>query len=198
MTKPILLLDVDGVLLNWIDGFEQFLTKHHPHLQHQQVQEYTNLSQKLGVDQATVDQLVEDFHLDDVFENLEPLPGTELSIKVLAKWFDMVAITACGTDLKIQKARSKNLTQIFGDVFSDIFCTDTFEGKAEYLKNFEPTWWIEDHVSNAVLGANYGHKALLIDAFYNQGPLPPGVSRVQNMPHAGMVILSQSHSTGLL
>jgi 5'(3')-deoxyribonucleotidase len=196
--KPILLTDVDGVLLNWIDGFEQFLTTHHGYLQHQRVQDFVSLQQRLGVDQATVDSLVEQFHFDISFETLESLPGAATTVKVLAKWFDLVAITACGTDPRIQEARARNLEHEFGSVFKRVLCTDTFEGKAEYLTQFEPTWWIEDHINNAELGTKFGHKGLLIDAPYNQGDLPPGVSRVQNMPHAGMIILSQSHSIGLL
>jgi FMN phosphatase YigB (HAD superfamily) len=195
MDKPYLLLDADGVLLDWSGGLDRYLAATHPKLSLISHDESGfSLMDRMGIGGEEADRLISSFHVDPLFGQLKALPGAVVTLDILQHWFTMVVITACGTDPLTQQMRRDNLVSLFGDVFEEIWCTDTFREKAKYLKMYPPSWWVEDHFSNAVMGALLGHHSVLIDAEHNRTSSHEKVHRVENMPHAGMLILSQSRS----
>lgn len=195
MDKPFLLLDADGVLLNWSSGLDRYVAATRPKLADvAHNQRGFTLMDRMGIGGEEAEQLISDFHVDPLFGQLDPMPGAVVTLDILRQWFTMVVITACGTDAVTQQMRRENLVSLFGDVFEEIWCTNTFKEKAKYLKMYPPSWWVEDHFSNAVMGALAGHRSVLIDEEHNRYNSHAKVQRVENMPHAGMLILSQSRS----
>lgn len=193
--KPWLLVDVDGVLLDWRSGFNQFLTHTHPHLP--EVSKHADnwrLSVSLGITESQVNKLVDEFHAHDIFAQLQPLPGVVHAWRVLTEWFSPVAITACGTQPHVQRARRRNLQQVLGDTFAHVHCTDTFAEKSQYLSMYPPSWWVEDHPENAQLGLAFGHSCMLMNQPYNQHAHDAQIMRVSSWPEAGMIMLSQLRS----
>jgi len=199
MHKPNLLLDVDGVLLNWLAGFEQFLLTHAPHLHKDfsDMEEAHDLERLLGLTTQQMDEWVERFHLHADFSLLKPLPGATQAIRILAPWCNISCITASGSNPISKKARLMNLKNIFGDVFDQVICVDRSLDKPEYLMSFEPGYWVEDQPRNTLMGVTAGHESFLMDALYNRKFHHAQVRRVVNMLEVAEIILSQLHSTSL-
>jgi hypothetical protein len=199
MHKPNLLLDVDGVLLNWLAGFEEFLLTHAPHL-HKDfsgLEEAPDLELLLGLTTSQMDEWVARFHMHEDFVRLQALPGAPQAIRILAPWCNMSCITASGSNLISKHARHTNLKNIFGDVFEQIICVDRSMDKPEHLGRFEPGYWVEDQPKNTLMGVSAGHESFLMDALYNRRFNHAQVRRVVNMLEVAEIILSQLHSKAL-
>jgi hypothetical protein len=196
MHKPNLLLDVDGVLLNWLAGFEQYLLTHAPHLHKDfaDMEEAHDLERLLGLTTQQMDEWVERFHLHADFGVLKPLPGATQAIRILAPWCNISCITASGSNPISKKARLMNLKNVFGDVFDQIICVDRSVDKPEHLMSFEPGYWVEDQPRNTLMGVQAGHESFLQDALYNRKFHHAQVRRVDNLLEVAEVILSQLRS----
>jgi len=196
MHKPNLLLDVDGVLLDWLAGFEQFLLDHAPHL-HKDfsgMEQAQDLEQLLGLTTQQMDEWVSRFHLHEQFAHLQPLPGATQAIRILAPWCRISCITASGSSPVCQTARRKNLHHVFGDVFDEIICVDRSVDKPPHLEKFQPGYWVEDQLRNALMGMHAGHESFLQDAVYNRQVHHAQVRRVDNLLEVADIILSQLRS----
>lgn len=170
MVKPYLLLDIDGVCLDWETGLTNFMKDNMRHIiEPKFLDEHAyELSNRFGISKDEANSLVWDFHYSEEFENLHPFDGVVDSILKLNQKYDCVAITACGSDSIITAARTKNLKKCFGDAFVAIHCVDLFSEKRKFLEKYPPSHWVEDHAQNAQMGLLYGHQCWLINAPYNK------------------------------
>ena len=197
MDKSYVLLDADGVLLNWELGLKRWIVHAHPHLsQPAYYDEHAfELSRRYNISPDLGNQLVWDFHHDGEFTKLEPLEGSQKAIADLSQKHTLVVITACGQEQTIADFRQQNLKNCFGDVFEKIICVNRSIDKAYWLTQYPPSPWVEDHALNANMGRDLGHRAFLIKAPYNQNKVVrQGVVMVDNLLEASQIILSQSHS----
>lgn len=196
MVDTVILLDIDGVCLNWEKGLVNYMEQHLPHVADAGVfdEHAFDLAPRYGISSREANQLVWDFHHHRGFAELEPMPGATQAIEMLRKVGKLVAITACGTTDRVQHMRQENLKSCFGNVFSEIYCTNNFEEKRGYLKNYPPGFWVEDHIKNAITGAECGHKSYLISALHNQKDWHPLVTRVKDLCQAADLILEQLHT----
>jgi 5'(3')-deoxyribonucleotidase len=196
MTKPFLLLDVDGVLLDWLGGFEQYLLKQAPelHRDFSDLHDAQNLEQLLGMSTNQMEDWINQFHHAPEFEFLSPLPGAQAALRTLAPWVTMVCITASGRSPDSERMRKANLKEVFGDVFEEVWCTDGSVEKPKYLHKYPEGYWVEDTMNNAIMGVKAGHMSFLMDAIYNKHAHHDQVRRVSNMAEVGEIILSQLHS----
>jgi hypothetical protein len=194
--KLQLLLDVDGVLLDWVHGLTQFIQLHVPDVQINLAppEPGVYLHDHLGIRSAKLERIIDQFHVHDAFGELNALPGTIQALNILAPFCDISCITACGTHARTQELRRKNLLHHFGDIFDHIHCTDTFDEKDAYLSQYVPGFWVEDHASNALLGLTHAHTCFLMETPFNTHMSDPDLIPVQNMAHMGMIMLSQSRS----
>ena len=193
MPKPYILLDIDGVCLNWIQGLESYVQAHHPHLAEPEFfdEHAFDLVGRFGISQDEANQLVWDFHHSHGFGELQPLPGALDAIEMLSGLGHLVAITACGTASQIEEHRMHNLQTVFGDCFQQVYCTNTFAEKTQYLRQYPPGYWVEDHLNNALAGVQEGHRAYLVDAPYNRHSSHDQVTRVNSLWDAACVIREQ-------
>jgi uncharacterized HAD superfamily protein len=196
MRKPNLLLDVDGVLLDWLSGFESYLLQQAPELHRDftGLEQAENLEQLLGMSDHQMHEWIDRFHHDVSFEYLMPLPGAQKALQVLSDWCHMSCITASGSSPTSAQMRKSNLHAVFGDVFQDIICVDRSVDKPDYLAAYEPGYWVEDQLKNALMGTQAGHQSFLMDAPYNRKLHSEQVTRVDNMLQVGDIILSQLRS----
>lgn len=193
MAEQYVLLDADGVLLDWELGLKQFMQSHPVHSHTDTINEHAyDLASRYNMSVSDVNDLVQEFHTSTSFEHLQPLLGAVSAVKHLAEWFPLVVITACGTHPHTAHMRRKNLAHVFGDVFEDVWLTDTFEQKNKYLAQYAPSYWVEDHGGNAELGLKFGHTCMLVDAPHNQESVNPSVIRVDNLLQAALIMLSRS------
>jgi hypothetical protein len=199
MHKPNLLLDVDGVLLDWLSGFEDYLLTHAPHLHRDfsGLSDVDNLEQLLGMPDDVMHAWIDRFHAHDAFEHLQPLPGAREAIRILAPWCKISCITASGSSPVSVHMRRNNLHTQFGDVFEHIICVDRSTDKPEHLQAFDSGYWVEDQLKNALMGVRAGHESFLQNALYNRQQHDDTVTRVNNLLEVGEVILSQLRSKNL-
>lgn len=194
MIRQHVLLDSDGVLLNWEQGLQTWMAQEHPHLSNpSHYDEHAfELSLRYNISRELGNQLVWDFHNHVEFTRLHPLPRSQQAISKLSQRFHLVVITACGVDQQIQEYRKQNLINCFGDVFEKIICVNRSVDKAVFLKSYPSSYWVEDHATNANMGSDLGHLSFLVDAPYNQHKfVSPGVKRVADLAEAAEIILSQ-------
>lgn len=197
--RPWVLLDCDGVLLDWESGLEHHMRTHHAHVWTGYKNDHVyDLVRRYNMAATQADHIMKDFHTHDAYAHLQPLPGAITAIKHLHKFCDLAVITASGTQELTQHMRRDNLNHIFGSVFDHVHCTDTFDEKRSYLAQYPPGYWVEDHAGNAIMGAEQGHHAYLIHAAHNQAQQMPGVIRVQNMIEAAELILESLHAKHLI
>lgn len=196
MHKPNLLLDVDGVLLDWLAGFEQYLLRHAPelHTDFSGLQNVKNLEQLLGMTDDQMHEWIARFHLDPSFEHLQTLPGAQAAIHILSPWCKITCITASGSNPVSVRMRKRNLHTHFGDVFDQVICVDRSTDKPKHLTQFDPGYWVEDQLKNAIMGVQAGHHSYLIDAVYNRAHDHVQVVRVHNLLEVGDIMLSQLRS----
>ena len=177
--KKYILLDVDEVLLKWIDSFRQYLIASHK-FKLKNIPWDWSLTDWLKCDEAEVRRLVHLFnHTSKEFGRLEPCDGAIDGIKsLISMGFTLVAITSCSSRARTISRRVKNLQDIFGDIFEDIICLELGASKTDYLKQYpRGSIWIEDNHKNAVEGLFCGHRPILLDRPHNRKFKNPWVFR---------------------
>ncbi len=143
-----LILDVDGVLLDYDSSFERMVTE------------------RFGID---FDGSCIDFCESKYFSELGSHLQSDVYIKKLHKLgMKLRIITACGDTDKIKKMRLINLYNVFGDVFESIDFVGMGESKQDYLEKFagrDDVAYIEDTIERFLLAKSMGIKSYLMLSF---------------------------------
>jgi uncharacterized HAD superfamily protein len=166
--SKLILVDIDGVVLDWVASFKDFMID----LGHKPVKENPSsycFSNWFNLDSKEILELIYQFNESENFSNLEALgKSRDILLKLRNEHdFSFVAITKCGRELS--KKREINLNQVLGeDFFSEIHCLDFDECKKELLAKYPSSYWIEDNYKNALIGLEVGHRSVLINTSYNQ------------------------------
>lgn len=111
---PVLALDVDGVLLDYLGGFVPWLKEqgHHVTKEAHEVDDWdlSNILPHCDVKQTV--ELIGQFSMSEQFGRLTPLPGAQSAVAQLRKEFpdlSIVAITSAGTSQETERLRRANL-----------------------------------------------------------------------------------------
>lgn len=156
-----ILTDVDGVLLNWYQGFVNWYnTTYNADIECIP----GGLLPQFGEDRDWELRVVNEFNsLPYEFGNLPVFEDAVHAVRGLhILGWRFVAITACINTPDLWNARWNQLERVFPGVFSELHHTE-HHSKCAWLKNYHPTWWIEDTWHNAQLGADAGHSVLFVD-----------------------------------
>lgn len=170
MTKnKIILTDVDGVILDFASGFYDFISETHGIEIPEEAKSNYYIYKDLGLENYNQQEIMTDYAHSEHFTRL---PAKECAKQVLQQLrkdgWRFVAITACDTGLERQchkktyQNRMDNLEAHFGNIFEDLHLSNWERGKTEFLKRYEPTWWIDDRVSHAEDGHKLGHKSIVM------------------------------------
>ena len=167
--SKILLIDVDDCSIEWRPSFKKF-AELQLNKELSAVSKEFYLNNWLGLSEKDTRELVNDFN--DYHEDFENLPSYRKSEIYLPKiktdlGYNISVITACSDKPETKVRRTKNLVNLFGDIFTDIHCVKDSPSKKGILEKYNPTFWIDDHYGNARMGANLGHKSYLIRQPYN-------------------------------
>lgn len=179
--REIILTDADGCLFDWIGSFNHWMAQKGYKIIAEQSM-YT-LDQMYDMDHDKIMELVYEFNTSDAMGNLGPCKDSVEYVKKLAAYgYKFVVITSMGKgNDRIKDLRWDNLQNLFGNVFNDLIVLDLKESKAQILKDYDDTIWVEDHPWNAHDGVENGHEAYLIDYAYNRGhDISDKVIRVEN------------------
>ncbi len=168
-TQKLILTDADGVLLDWITGFNPWMeSKGYTRLYG--FERYYTIENWYGISREEAMELVSTYNSSAA---IGYLPAYLDSVKYVKKLHDnhgykFVVITAFGQDEYAIRLRKRNLRKLFGDVFEEILFVDLLKSKLELLKLYEPAIWIEDKPSAAEEGNSVGHKTFLFRHGHNE------------------------------
>jgi FMN phosphatase YigB (HAD superfamily) len=170
MKDKVILVDCDGVLLDWEYAFDQWMKRHG-----YTVVETGNylMDIKYGLEKAETKRLIRMFNESAWIRKLPPLRDAMKYVKKLHTDHGYVfhAITSLSNDQYAQHLRTKNLREMFGDtVFEKYVYLDTGADKDGVLIDYEGTdcYWVEDKPENADVGLNFGLNSILVDHEHNK------------------------------
>jgi 5'(3')-deoxyribonucleotidase len=163
--KPVLLTDVDGVVVDWVKTFGEFVTSKGFTLQFEHPQTW-GMTEWFNASANQITELITEMNSSEIFARIPIFPDAQKVLPQLAEKYDLVAITSCSNDALTIARRKRNLEMI--DVkFKEVHCLNFNESKKDWLKSYPTTVWVEDRFEGAECGVETGHKSILINRPYN-------------------------------
>ena len=184
MKESVILVDADGVLLNWEYAFEIWMEQHG----FEQIPggnlDY-DIGKRYGISREQTVRLIKMFNESAAIGFIPPLRDAMHYVEKLHKEHGYVfhCITSVSVDPNAVKLREMNLRKLFGEtVFQKIVCLDTGANKDAALFPYRDTgcYWIEDKPLNAVTGADLGLNSLLMEHGHNMNYYHDHVRTVKN------------------
>ena len=159
-----LVLDCDGVLLDWNVGFRAWMARHEFHEKNDL---YYSISKRYGIEKASASQLVRQYNESAAVGFLDQYKDAREGLYALsAMGYNFDIVTAMSNYEYSQRLRERNLEAVFPHItFDRIFYTETGADKLEVLREHYANsglFWIEDKVENAIHGQQVGMRPLLL------------------------------------
>lgn len=165
----VIVTDVDGVLLNWVDSFEEFAAERGFE---KYGDEHYSLTGCYEMSRRE-ERMYTKWHNESVrLYHLSPMRDAVKFVRRLHEWHGYVlhCVTALDPHPYVQKAREQNLKNLFGPAIERVILTGSHENKRATLEEYRDSncVWVEDKPSNADLGVELGLDTLLMDQSYNR------------------------------
>tara|TARA_R110000868_G_scaffold13286_1_gene62182 strand:- start:790 stop:1386 length:597 start_codon:yes stop_codon:yes gene_type:complete len=168
----IILTDIDGVILDWEEGFSVWM-EHQGFTKVEGYQYMYSIGDRYGIDLKQGSRLVKQFNESAAIGFLPPLRDAQYFVKKLHEQhgFKFLAITSLSLDPYAKQLRQRNLKKLMGDAFIDVICLDTGADKTEILieygKKYPGNYWIEDKPNNLQDGIDAGLQGILVEHGHN-------------------------------
>jgi FMN phosphatase YigB (HAD superfamily) len=167
----VILVDADGVLLNWEYAFSIWMETHGFNKVSGSEFEY-DIGQRYNIDHAQGRKLIKIFNESAAIGFLPPLRDAMYYVKRLHEEHGYVfhCITSLSLDPSAGKLREMNLNKLFGSTaFERVVCLDTGADKHDALAEYRDSgcWWVEDKPENAEVGHALGLKSILVEHGHN-------------------------------
>lgn len=170
MKNKLILVDADGVLLDWEYAFDRWM-KYHGY----EVVAHGNylMDIKYGLEKKESKRLIRMFNESAWIRKLPPLRDAIHYVKKLHTEHGYIfdVITSLSSNNYSQHLRTKNLRELFGDtVFQNYVYLDTGADKDEVLVDYKGSgcYWIEDKPENAEVGMSLGLEGILMRHEHNK------------------------------
>lgn len=181
MRNKVILVDCDGVLLDWVYSFDQWMKRHG----YTEVCDKSyDVSVRYGIEKSEAKKLIRMFNESATIRKLPPHLDAIKYVKKLHEEHGFIfhAITSLSTDCYAQHLRTKNLIELFGPTaFEKYVYLDTGADKDGVLVDYAGSQciWIEDKPENADVGLSLGLDSLLM-AHNHNADYNGRAKRVQN------------------
>ena len=167
----LILVDADGVLLDWEYAFNVWMQEHGFEQVPGSRLNY-DMSVRYGISREQVRKLIRIFNESAAIGFLPALRDSMYYVKRLHEehGYQFHCITSLSLDPSAQKLRRMNLDKLFGKtVFTEIICLDTGADKDLAQEPYANSglYWIEDKPKNADLGHSLGLKSILLEHGHN-------------------------------
>ena len=195
MKNSVILVDADGVLLNWEYAFAIWMEQHGFNKIPGSEFEY-DISRRYGIDKEQGRKLIKMFNESAAIGFLPPLRDAMYYVKRLHEEHGYVfhCITSLSLDPNAKKLREMNLNKLFGETaFEKVVCLDTGADKDNALAPYRDTgcYWIEDKPENAEVGAELDLNSLLMEHGHNLHHYHSNVRTVKNWKHIYEIITNE-------
>ena len=130
----IILTDIDGVVLDWEEGFNVWM-QHHGHNLTEGYQYVYDVGTRYGITKQTSRSLIKQFNESAAIGFLPPLRDAQWYINLLHEkyGYKFIAITSLSLDPYAKALRERNLKKLMGSAFIEVVCLDTGADKDEIL-----------------------------------------------------------------
>lgn len=188
--EKVILVDCDGVILDWVYSFGQWMSRHG----FEEVRgDVYDIHVRYNIEPKLAKMLVRMFNESATIRKIPPLRDAIKYIKKLHEDHGYVfhAITSLSNDHYSQYLRTKNLIELFGPtVFEKYTYLDTGADKYDELAPYQGTgcYWVEDKDFNCDLGIELGLQGILMGHDFNTHYNGEGV-RVQNWKEIYEIII---------
>lgn len=166
----IILTDADGVLLDWLGGFNDYMVEH-GYSQKPGTSHMYELEVRFGISRDEIIQRIHDFNESDRIAHLEAFEDSvEYVTKLVSEGYKFVCVTSVSENPETKVYREQNLRKLFGSAFIEVICLAVGQDKQAVLNDIaggSKLYWIEDHFKNAEAGHEAGLTSILIDNDYN-------------------------------
>lgn len=169
--NKLILVDCDGVLLDWEYAFSVWMEEHGH--EKQPGSEFTyDMGDRYGISKDQGRKLIKIFNESAAIGFLPPLRDAMFYVKRLHEEHGYVfhCITSLSLDVNAGRLREMNLRKLFGKTaFERIVCLDTGADKHEALGEYKNShcYWIEDKPENADVGHALGLQSILVEHGHN-------------------------------
>lgn len=169
MKDKVILVDCDGVLLDWAYSFDRWMNREGFVICDKF--DY-DCAIRYGIPKQEVKKLIRYFNESASIGFLPPFRDAMYYVKQLHEKHGFVfhCITSMSSDPFAQKLREVNLAKVFGDtVFEKVICLDCGADKDEELDKYSGTgcYWVEDKMENADVGIECGLDSILMSHEHN-------------------------------
>lgn len=192
--QNLILVDADGVLLNWEYAFAIWMEQH-GHDKRPGAEFIYDIGERYGIAKLQGRQLIKMFNESAAIGFLPPLRDAMYYVKRLHEehGYRFHCITSLSSDVNAQRLREMNLKKLFGDtVFEHIVCLETGADKDEALAPYRDSgcYWIEDKPENAEVGLKLGLRSILMEHGHNMHHVNEQIPVVRNWREIYAVITS--------
>jgi len=182
--EKIILVDCDGVLVDWLHSFAMWMEQH-GYKQLASPDECYDIHTTYGISKEKSKELVKYFNQSATMCCLPPLRDSVKYVKKIHEELGYVfhCITSLSLDRHAGQLRKLNLENLFGKTaFDKLVCLDTGADKDDALLPYLDTgcMWVEDKPQNAELGANMGLNAILMTHPFSKDYSHEDVTKVDN------------------
>lgn len=180
----MILVDADGVLLNWEYAFSIWMEQHGFVKQPGSEFEY-EINRHYNIDFEQGRKLIKIFNESAAIGFLPPLRDAMYYVKRLHEEHGYVfhCITSLSLDPSAGKLREMNLHKLFGSTaFEKIICLETRGDKHDALSAYQGSgcYWIEDKPENAEVGHALGLRSILMEHGHNMSHANKQIPVVKN------------------
>lgn len=172
MNKRVIITDVDGVILDWEEGFSVWL-EHKGFKPIPDAKKYWDMGARYKLDYEEILSHVHEFNSSASIGFLPPQRDAQHYIKLINKelGYRFIALTSCSGDPNVAKLRTRNLEKLLGPVFDDIICIPVGSDKTPFLEaiatDHPGSYWVEDTPKNVDKGIALGYRGLLFQHKFN-------------------------------
>ena len=192
----LILVDSDGVLLDWEYAFNIWMQEHGFEEVPGSKLSY-EMSERYGIPKDQVRRLIRLFNESAAIGFLPALRDAMYYVKRLHEehGYRFHCITSLSTDPNAVRLREMNLAKLFGKTaFERVVCLPTGADKNEALEEYRDTgcYWIEDKPVNAEAGHAVGLRSLVIEHGHNMHYYHEHITLVKNWRDVYEIVTGQS------